>query len=145
MKRNQISGTAAIANKDQVFDTSKQLDRKDFDKFCYGFLADVDLRTRKGRMMLVAYTQICDDKGGEDYMSLAERELARKLATYSAISAEIEENISKSEEVDEKDLNRYTLATKTMTNIMKQLGVKREPRNISDEAKDITEYLNRSG
>lgn len=105
----------------------------------HGFLAEIDLRTRKGRLALCVYAMYCEDKGGESNMSIAQMELARRAATIGMTCADLEERLIMGENVDDNDFAKYMLATRALTTVLRQLGIKREMKDITPNTLD--QYL----
>lgn len=105
----------------------------------YGMLNEVDLRTRKGRLMYVAYANYVSDKGGEDNMTFAEKELARRCATLAMVAAGIEDTLTETQELNEDALAQYVVVSRTLSSLLRIYGTKREARDITPNS--LSDYV----
>lgn len=114
------------------------LTQNDYAQVSHGFLSDIDLRTRRGRLMLSAYAQYCEDKGGENSLTFAQKELIRRAATFAMVCSDMEERFSEGS-YDENDFAQYAIATRTLATLLKQVGISFD----SNELKTLTldDYL----
>lgn len=107
-----------------------------------GMVAEVDLRTKRGRTMLMAYGEYVSDKGGEDRMSFAEKELARRCATLAMVAAGLEEKLVETSVLNEDALAQYIVTSRTLTSLLRILGTDRRPRDITSiSIKDYQEQV----
>jgi hypothetical protein len=87
------------------------LTQDDFANVSHGFLTDVDLRTKRGRLMLSSYAQYCE-------------------ATYAMLCADMENRFSEGD-YDESDFAQYAIATRTLSTLIKQIGTRRDTKTIN--------------
>lgn len=104
-----------------------------------GMLNEVDLRTRKGRLIYVAYGNYTSDKGGEENMSFAEKELARRCATLAMVAAGIEDTLAETQDLDNDALAQYVVVSRTLTSLLRLYGTKRIARDITQDS--LKDYI----
>lgn len=128
-------------NVNEIFNSEYNISERDYEKYGYGFLGEVKLNTKKGRMMLVSYSHYCADLGGEDFLTMQQKELLRRASTFAMICSELEEKLAEDGELDDKDFGRYMLASKALVNVLRALGTKGKAEPRTPEYIDLNSYI----
>jgi hypothetical protein len=88
----------------------------------------VDGRTRQAHLYKEVACAIAEDLGGADQLSRAQKELVKRAGGLAVLADLTEERIVKGEEVD---VNEYTNIAMTQSRILRTLGLKRVPNDVT--------------
>ena len=91
-------------------------------------LNDLDARTAAAREAHRLVDRLVADHGGEDAVSVGERQLAVRAALVGAIASDLEARWLAGQHIE---LGEYLTAVKTQTRVLATLGLKREAKQIS--------------
>lgn len=117
------------------------LNERDVVYASHGFLFRLDMRERRARNLLAAYSLYCDYLGGEDELSFGQKELIRRAAGIAVECSDLEERLAE-DRLSKDDFDRYMSATKTLTSLLRQVGMERVPKLVVDsEPETLEEYL----
>lgn len=97
----------------------------------------VDGRSREGRLYGQAVADITSDLGGEDCMSRAQLELARRAAGLTVLAALAESRLLAGELTDSDEVSQLISVGNAQRRILATLGLERKAR----DAPSLGEYL----
>lgn len=92
----------------------------------------VDGRTTRARAIKDAYNQIISDLGGDDNVSFAEMEIARRCAHLALRAEDLDRDLILGND-DSEWLEAYVLVARTQLTLHKALGMKRREKKVSQE------------
>jgi len=94
---------------------------------------DAALPSRLDSAARSIYNDLCSARGGESSMTPAEIVLARRAAFVAAWCIEAERRWIAGETRSRKDVETYLAAVRTLSSVLKQLGIESKPRTVGDD------------
>lgn len=111
------------------------------------FLETSDAKFAFVRDTIANYNQYVSDLGGFDQATMAQRELCKRAATLGAMCRILESRITEMgirADLDPKDFNddfnKYLMTTKVLHNVIRAIGLKRTPKDITNSLEGYAKH-----
>ena len=101
------------------------------------YIGSIDARTKAARLFKAALVALIADRGGVEVMSNAQLLLARRAAGAATLCDVIESKIVAGEVINVDAVNSYLAAANVFHRLVKTLGLKRAPKDITS----LAEYV----
>ena len=103
------------------------------------FLGNIDKRTQRAKQFAAVLDDIVSDLGGEDSVTAAKFELARRAAAMSVLLSDLDKDIIEGRAVD---VSALTSLTNALGRVLGRLGLERVPRDVTTT---LERYLEHQG
>ena len=99
------------------------------------FPKDVDQRSLYYRRFRDLIDLLSSDLGGADRLSIAEQSIVRTAATHMAALEQLEMRFALADDgATNEDLSTYTSLSNSLRRLLKELGIKRKPRDVTPQS-----------
>lgn len=146
-KRLKISQEGIVDNQSHKVTSMTQGKNKEVQELTgANFLKELNGHSWRGRHMKQAYNQIVSDLGGEDNISFAQSEIARRCAALAVLAMENETALSLFDE-DHFNSDEYIIISRAQAQLFKQLGMQRKQKQVGSDKPaapaSLDDYLKR--